>query len=213
MTLAAILGICFFSIAQVAGFAARPQADFLNAWSASQDQSSSAGASQTPVQQTQPATPLTAPASPSKGASPSGAPASSTTLPAAKHRKRRKTNQDCSASGTAKPGSNASGSTPLPCPPPKIVVKDGGSTEPSVQLKGAADEQQQRQSTEQIAAATEDNLKKIAGRPLDTGQQQTLSQVKQFMEQSKAAIAEGDVERGHDLAMKARLLSDELIKP
>ena len=88
-----------------------------------------------------------------------------------------------------------------------------GSTEPSVQLKGAADEQQQRQSTEQIAAATEDNLKKIAGRPLDTGQQQTLSQVKQFMEQSKAAIAEGDVERGHDLAMKARLLSDELIKP
>jgi hypothetical protein len=33
------------------------------------------------------------------------------------------------------------------------------------------------------------------------------------MEQSKAAIAEGDVERGHDLAMKARLLSDELIKP
>jgi hypothetical protein len=82
-----------------------------------------------------------------------------------------------------------------------------------VELKGAANEQQQRSSTEQLTAATEENLKKIAGRPLGASQQQTLSQVKQFMEQSKAAIAEGDVERGHDLAMKARLLSDELIKP
>jgi hypothetical protein len=33
------------------------------------------------------------------------------------------------------------------------------------------------------------------------------------MDQSKAAIAEGDSERGHNLAIKARLLSDELVNP
>jgi hypothetical protein len=93
------------------------------------------------------------------------------------------------------------------------VVKDGGSNETAVQLKGTSNEQQERSTTEQITAATEDNLKKVAGRTLDTSQQQTLSQVKEFLEQSKTAIAEGDLERGHDLAMKARLLSDELVKP
>jgi hypothetical protein len=93
------------------------------------------------------------------------------------------------------------------------VVKDGGSNETAVQLKGTSNEQQERSTTEQITAATEDNLKKVAGRTLDTSQEQTLSQVKEFLEQSKTAIAEGDLERGHDLAMKARLLSDELVKP
>jgi hypothetical protein len=40
-----------------------------------------------------------------------------------------------------------------------------------------------------------------------------VSQIKQFMEQSKAAVAAGDLERGHNLALKAHLLSDELVKP
>ena len=55
-------------------------------------------------------------------------------------------------------------------------------------------------------------MKKIEGRPLGSNEQETLSQVKQFVEQSKAAIAAGDLERGHSLAMKALLLSDELVK-
>jgi len=33
------------------------------------------------------------------------------------------------------------------------------------------------------------------------------------MEQSKKAIAAGDVQRGRNLAVKAQLLSDELVKP
>jgi hypothetical protein len=33
------------------------------------------------------------------------------------------------------------------------------------------------------------------------------------VEQSKAAVAAGDADRGHNLALKARLLSDELGKP
>jgi len=60
---------------------------------------------------------------------------------------------------------------------------------------------------------TEENLKKIAGRQLSSGQQQTVSQIRQFVEQAKQAVAAGDAERGHNLAVKARLLSEELTKP
>ena len=53
----------------------------------------------------------------------------------------------------------------------------------------------------------------IAGRQLDSNQQEMLKQIQQFLDQSKAAVAAGDIERGHNLAMKAHLLSDELAKP
>jgi hypothetical protein len=62
-------------------------------------------------------------------------------------------------------------------------------------------------------AATEENLKKIEGRQLSPSQQEMVSQIKQFREQSKTAAAAGDLDRAHNLAMKAHLLSDELVKP
>lgn len=105
---------------------------------------------------------------------------------------------------------------PKPCPPPIVVIKNGGSNEPTVELKGdttAEKASQQRYTTEQLTSATEENLKKIAGRQLSPSQQQMVDQIKDFMEQSKQAIAAGDLERGNNLAMKARLLSDELVKP
>jgi hypothetical protein len=40
-----------------------------------------------------------------------------------------------------------------------------------------------------------------------------VSQIKQFMEQSKTAADAGDLDRAHNLALKAHLLSDELLKP
>jgi hypothetical protein len=115
-----------------------------------------------------------------------------------------------SASST---GNSAAGK---PCPPPKVVVKNGGSDEPTIELKGnttPAQASQQRSTTEQLTAATEGNLKKISGRELNASQQEMITQVKQFLEQSKKALAEGDLQRGHALAMKAQLLSDELVKP
>jgi hypothetical protein len=64
-----------------------------------------------------------------------------------------------------------------------------------------------------LLGSAEENLKKISGRQLSSSQQDMVNQVHQFMEQSKVAVAAGDVERGHNLAMKAHLLSDELVKP
>ena len=115
-------------------------------------------------------------------------------------------------SATTKSGS----ATAKPCPPAKVVVKDGGSSEPTIELTRDTSEQQasqQRFTTEQLTAATEENLKKIEGRQLNSNQQEMVSQIKQFMAQAQSAVTEGDLERGHTLAMKARLLSDELLKP
>ena len=94
-------------------------------------------------------------------------------------------------------------------------MRNGGSAQPTVQLTGGTTAEQavHQRSTEQLTAATELNLKKIAGRQLTPSQQEMLSQIKQFMNQSRTAVAAGDPERGHDLALKAHLLSDELVKP
>ena len=84
-----------------------------------------------------------------------------------------------------------------------------------MQLKGGKAEEasHQRSTTDQLTTATQENLKKIAERQLTPSQQEIVSQIKQFMGQSKAAVAAGDLERGRNLAMKAHLLSDELVKP
>ncbi len=118
--------------------------------------------------------------------------------------------------GSAGAASTNTSSTALPpCPPPKKVVRNGGSDEPSIQLVGGetAEQSAHQSATDKLTVATEENLKKMAGHPLSPSQQEMVSQIKLFMDQSKTAIATGDVERGRNLAMKAHLLSDELVKP
>jgi hypothetical protein len=118
--------------------------------------------------------------------------------------------------GTGQSAPPASANNKAPCPPPKVVVKDGGSDEPTIELTRGTSEQQasqQRYTTEQLRTATEENLKKLAGRQLTASQQEMVTQIKQFMDQAKSAVADGDLERGHSLAMKAQLLSEELLKP
>jgi hypothetical protein len=108
------------------------------------------------------------------------------------------------------------GSGPANCPPAKTVVREGGTSEPSIQLiggKGAEQTSKQRSTTDRLLESTEDNLKKVAGRQLSASQQEMVNQIQQFIQQSKAAVSAGDVERGRNLAQKAHLLSDELVKP
>jgi hypothetical protein len=103
-----------------------------------------------------------------------------------------------------------------PCPPPKKVVRNGGTDEPTIKLTGettAAQASQQRATTDQLNASTAENLKKIADRQLAPSEQEIVTQIQQFVDQSKQAVAAGDLERAHNLALKARLLSDELLKP
>lgn len=179
--------------------------------------------------------PPTGPQTPASAApaTPGATPAPSSQKVKTKHRRRRKTSKvdnaaDCAKSNSAAantpapelgtaPDGTAAAKPPLTnCPPPKTVVHDGSTTEPAIQLVGGAGAQTaagQRSTTDQLVGSTEENLKKIAGLKLDSNQQEMLKQVQQFLDQSKAAVAAGDIERGHNLAMKAHLLSEELAKP
>lgn len=109
-----------------------------------------------------------------------------------------------------KTGAGATRSTP-----DKKVVRNGGTTDPVVQLTPGMSKEQatsQRQNTTQLLAATDNNLKRISARPLNSGQQDSVSQIRKYMEQARAAEQAGDVERAHNLASKALLLSDDLAK-
>ena len=95
------------------------------------------------------------------------------------------------------------------------MVRNGGATDPVVQLSpGVSDEQasRQRQSTTQLLATTDANLKQLAAHPLNPTQQDSVSQVRKYMEQAKAAEEAGDMQRAQNLASKALMLSDDLVK-
>ncbi|HEY6767716.1 MAG TPA: hypothetical protein VI386_23430, partial [Candidatus Sulfotelmatobacter sp.] len=123
-----------------------------------------------------------------------------------------------SAKTKATPAANAntkSNSSNTDCPPPKTVITNGGAAEPAVQLTGGEDaaKAQDRSTTDQMLGTAEDNLKKISGKQLTVAEQDMVSQIRQYMDQSKEAVTAGDTERGRTLAQKAQLLSDELAKP
>ncbi len=70
----------------------------------------------------------------------------------------------------------------------------------------------ERESTTQLLANSDANLKQLAARQLSATQQASVSQIRKYMEQAKAADAEGDVQRAQNLASKALMLSDDLVK-
>ena len=118
------------------------------------------------------------------------------------------------------PGSPQAPVTPEPqnnCPPQKKkVVRQGGITEQSIQLAGGSsggEATQKRESTNQMLTATEQNLKKVAAIQLSTTQRNSVSQIRQFVDQSKKALQAADFERAQTLAWKAKVLSDDLVTP
>jgi hypothetical protein len=100
--------------------------------------------------------------------------------------------------------------------PRRRVVKEAGAEETAVQLsEGMPGEvaMHRRASTTKLLSSTEDNLKRISNRQLTVTQQATVDQIRLFIQQSRDAIHQSDVDRAHTLALKAHLLSDSLMKP
>ena len=99
--------------------------------------------------------------------------------------------------------------------PHKIVVREGGAREPAAQIAPGmtpAEATRQRHNAEQLLGATDDKLKRLAGRSLDAKQQETVGQIRNYMEGARSALKEGDVRRANTLAQKAHLLSEDLVK-
>lgn len=99
--------------------------------------------------------------------------------------------------------------------PKKTVVRNGGTSDPIATLTPGLEPAQaihSRQTTAELLSSADANLKRACSRTLNASQQATADQVKLFMTQANAAIKAGDLDRGHNLAVKAHLLSDDLVK-
>jgi hypothetical protein len=99
--------------------------------------------------------------------------------------------------------------------PHKIVVREGGAREPAALIAPGmtpAEATRQRHNAEQLLGATDDKLKRLAGRTLDPKQRETVGQIRNYMKGARSALKEGDVRRANTLAQKAHLLSEDLVK-
>jgi len=128
-----------------------------------------------------------------------------------------------------KTGANSESGTPAraaskrrkrAAPPPdgsprKIVVREGGASEPAAQIAPdmtPAEAAHQRQDAERLLGSADDQLKLLAERTLDARQQETVGQIRNYMGGARSALQEGDLRRANTLAQKAHLLADDLVK-
>ncbi len=123
-------------------------------------------------------------------------------------------------SASAGPASGATKRSPRSTPAQggalrKIVVRQGGANEPATQIVPGmtpAEVARERQSAEQWLQSTANELPRLADRPLDAQQQETVGQIRNYMNGARGALQEGDVSRARTLAEKAHLLADDLLK-
>jgi len=125
---------------------------------------------------------------------------------------------EAKASGAAA-GSDSSqkpaGNHPSATPPRKIVVRQGGVDEPVAQIvpgMSAEEAARLRREAEQRLNAAAEALTQIDSHKVDSGQQETVSQIHNYMAGAGAALKEGDISRAHTLALKADLLAEDLAK-
>jgi hypothetical protein len=211
MPLAAILGLCVALGSAVSGdhqpqeidlLAQEPQSPSDSPQNAAPDAQNNPAPAHESTQQPQTNEPKTDQTQP---AATSPAPKATTPQPqtksaSAKRKKRRKRTPT-----TTKQASD----------PSKRVVRNGSTEEPVIQLSpGLSDNEasSERQNTIQLLTTADTNLQKMSGRQLNTTQQDVVSQIRKYIEQAKEAETAGDLQRARNLALKARLLSDDLVR-
>jgi len=101
--------------------------------------------------------------------------------------------------------------------PPKTVVQAEKTEPPPASIgqispgPAPADATHSQTSTDQLLQGAEANLNSIT-RQLSKDEEAMRTQIKEFINQSRKATTENDPARAHNLAVKARLLSDDLVK-
>jgi outer membrane biosynthesis protein TonB len=219
MYLAAIFGLCALTTPSVAAVPFRTQPSQL---SQTQPPTSSASPQDSP-QNAAPASPPAEP--PQPGAESQGEPSAkhqATPAPEAAQEPQKakpeavvKKPESQTKAPSKKRRRRKSAASTSTATPEKKVVRNGGTTDPAVQLAPGMSAEQassQRQNTTQLLAATDANLKRISSLPTNSSQQDSISQIRKYMEQAKAAEQAGDVQRAQNLASKALLLSADLVK-
>ena len=226
MPLAAIFGLCALFTSPGAMHLAPPTV--LLQETQAQQPSSQPGPAQSPEQQTTPE-----PSKPEAQATPEPAKPEPQTTPEQQAKPEQPTapdstqppenvqpnavpeKPDCGASKGKKRNSKRKAPAQSATGPRKTVVRNGSTADPVVQLAPSVTDKQasqQRQSTAQLLAATDANLNKISARQLTSSQQDMVNQIRNYMQQAKTAETAGDLQRARNLAFKAQLLSDEVLR-
>ena len=80
---------------------------------------------------------------------------------------------------------------------------------PAIGQLSPGDPSDLRNQTEDSMASTERGLKDLT-RQLNDQEQKTVSQIREFLKQARAALITGDVDGAHTLALKAKVLLGEI---
>ena len=106
--------------------------------------------------------------------------------------------------------------TPPAAEPAKVVVRNGSTTEPSAQIAPGGVSKERANSelkiTNQLLAHASVNLEKLSTHKLSAAQEDMVKQIRTYMDQAKSASDSGDWQRAHNLASKAQMLSDDLLR-
>jgi outer membrane biosynthesis protein TonB len=129
-------------------------------------------------------------------------------LPTKKTRKKAKPTQ---ATAQPSPAQTAAPPTTAELHPPPNPANSAAEVAigPDITSAQAA---RDRQSTSRLLDTTENDLKRVDSSNLSSDQQAMLTQIRTYISQSRKAITEGDYERASNLAKKAQVLTDELMK-
>jgi hypothetical protein len=128
--------------------------------------------------------------------------------------KQQKVGPHKSATGKLAPAQATSGPAGSEAPK-KVVVRQGGVSEQSAQIipdMDPAEAIRKREDSERLLGLADENLKRLAGRALTEQEQDTVSHIDRYMTVARSALKEGDISRGHTLALKANLLAADLAK-
>jgi hypothetical protein len=95
------------------------------------------------------------------------------------------------------------------------VVRQGGVDEPTARIvtdMTPEEANRRRWEAEQLLASTDLTVKRVAPGPMDAPREETVSQIRNYIRGAHSALQEGDLARGHTLAVKASLLAQDLAR-
>jgi len=133
--------------------------------------------------------------------------------PPAKHNKKRKASQTAATSAQAgeSTAAAAGNSNVAAARPPANPANEAPADTAIAADVPSAELTQQKQTTAQLVEATEKTLNSLP-RNLSHDEQEMVAQIRSYLAQSRKATTDGDFERAYNLATKAHLLSDALVK-
>ncbi len=114
-----------------------------------------------------------------------------------------RSNSDTAAQGNTKKADSTTEAKAIPeATPPGLIA-------PTISANDAV---RDRNSAEQLLQSTETNLNNLGKRTLSSDEESAVSQIRNFVAQSRQALKDNDPARARNLALKANVLSNDLTK-